>query len=348
MFVVNILILLYRIVAAIDAWNVARFLNEVDASGGGRLGRSKLPLSPLSVAGLLAVLIVIAGGPPRRRALQRARGRPRELRVHARARTPTCEEPSDTPDPDATTTARHDAADASDDARPDGGPRSRRPSAARPGTIAPELPAWDGKERLNILLVGVDQREGQSYFNTDTLIVASIDPKTNEVAMFQVPRDTVDVPVPANARNVWGSVYRGKINAWYANNRNRTDLWRGDKTQTRGFNALKALLGRAVRARHPLLRDGQLPGLPRRGEHAGRGPDQRPDPGRRERLPGRRRGHPGLHPGRPAAHERPRGADLRPLAAPRPGRRLRPRAAPAAGPGLAARADERAGRSWPT
>ena len=60
-FIANILILLYRIVAAVDAWNVARFLNNVDASGGGRLGRSKLPLSPLSVAGLLAVLIVIAG-----------------------------------------------------------------------------------------------------------------------------------------------------------------------------------------------------------------------------------------------------------------------------------------------
>ena len=51
------------------------------------------------------------------------------------------------------------------------------------------------------------------------------------------------MPVPANARSVWGSVYRGKINAWYANNRNRTDLWRGEKSQTRGFNALKALLG---------------------------------------------------------------------------------------------------------
>ena len=61
--------------------------------------------------------------------------------------------------------------------------------------------------------------------------------------MFQVPRDTVDVPVPPNARNVWGSTYSGKINSWYAFNRNRTDLWRGDTTRERGFNALKSLLG---------------------------------------------------------------------------------------------------------
>ena len=61
--------------------------------------------------------------------------------------------------------------------------------------------------------------------------------------MFQVPRDTSDVPVPANARPVWGSLYRGKINSWYAQNRVRTDLWRGSTSRTRGFNALKSLLG---------------------------------------------------------------------------------------------------------
>ena len=59
------------------------------------------------------------------------------------------------------------------------------------GTQAPSLPPWDGKERLNVLLVGVDQRNGDTFFNTDTLIVVSVDPKTKEVAMFQVPRDTV-------------------------------------------------------------------------------------------------------------------------------------------------------------
>ncbi len=61
--------------------------------------------------------------------------------------------------------------------------------------------------------------------------------------MFQVPRDMVDVPVPANARSVWGSVYRGKINSWFTANRGRTDLWPGKTGSARGFNSLKALLG---------------------------------------------------------------------------------------------------------
>jgi LCP family protein required for cell wall assembly len=246
---VNVVFLVYRVIAAIDAWNVARFLNEVDASGGGRLGRSKLPVSPISVAGLLAVVLLIAGGHV---AVARYNVLALDLVncVFSEDDSTTCQAPN-TPD-------QGDQGDAGDLGSPDasdaalGGP-TEAPSptdvvptpigSADTGTPAPTLPPWDGKQRLNILLVGVDQRNGDAFFNTDTLIVASIDPTTKEVAMFQVPRDTADVPVPANARSVWGSVYRGKINSWFAQNRNRTDLWPGDTARARGFNALKALLG---------------------------------------------------------------------------------------------------------
>ncbi len=239
-FIVNILILIYRIVAAVDAWNVARYLNEVDASGGGHLGKSKLPVSPLSIAGLLAVLIVIGGA---HLAVARYDLLAYDLVncVFSGTDDVSCDAPAETPDP-GQANVPSESPDASDEPTESAAPLETPISSAQ-GTIAPELPAWDGKERLNILLSGVDQRQGDTFFNTDTLIVASIDPKTGEVAMFQVPRDTVDVPVPANARSVWGSVYRGKINSWYAQNRNRSDLWRGDSDKERGFNALKALLG---------------------------------------------------------------------------------------------------------
>ena len=105
------------------------------------------------------------------------------------------------------------------------------------------IPPWDGKERLNILLIGADQRPNEGTFNTDTLIVVSIDPVTKQVAMFSLPRDTVDVPVPAGpARQVFGSVYRNKINAWWTNVHLRSDLFSGTK-KTRGFNGLKAIMG---------------------------------------------------------------------------------------------------------
>ena len=197
-------------------------------------------MSPLSIGGLIAVVLVIAGG---HIAVARYNLLATDLVncVFSEDDDPSCAEPTDSPDPADSPIAQ---ASESSSPQPTDTPEAV-PSVASgvTGTQAPSLPPWDGKERLNILLVGVDQRNGDSFFNTDTLIVASIDPKTKEVAMFQVPRDTSDVPVPANARPVWGSLYRGKINSWYAQNRVRTDLWRGSSSRARGFNALKSLLG---------------------------------------------------------------------------------------------------------
>jgi LCP family protein required for cell wall assembly len=105
------------------------------------------------------------------------------------------------------------------------------------------IPPWDGKERLNILLIGSDKRAGDRTYNTDTLIVVSIDPVTKQVAMFSLPRDTVDVPTPPGpARRAFGPVYSRKINAWLTQVRGRADLFPGNGA-TRGYNGLKAIMG---------------------------------------------------------------------------------------------------------
>jgi LCP family protein required for cell wall assembly len=119
------------------------------------------------------------------------------------------------------------------------------PESTPVGSAVPNvtIPPWDGKERLNILLIGADQRPGDRVFNTDTLIVVSIDPLTKQVAMFSLPRDTVDVPIPAGpARGVFGSSYSGKINGYWAAVRKRTDLYPG-KGNLPGYNGIKAVLG---------------------------------------------------------------------------------------------------------
>ena len=59
--VINVIAFLYRAAAAADAWNVARFLNQADASGDGRLGRARSAINPLSVAGLLAIVLIMGG-----------------------------------------------------------------------------------------------------------------------------------------------------------------------------------------------------------------------------------------------------------------------------------------------
>lgn len=86
-------------------------------------------------------------------------------------------------------------------------------------------PSWDGTERLNVLLIGVDQRQGETSFNTDTLIVASVDPVKGSVSMFSIPRDTVDFPVPASAQALYGSTYNNKINSYYSSAKANRDTF---------------------------------------------------------------------------------------------------------------------------
>lgn len=221
-FVGNLVALVYRAAAIVDAWAIARMLG----------GRAIQPLSSAvrnaglaSIASLCAVLLVMSG-------------------VHVAV-------------------ARYDlilsgtadcifnqgaaGCDSTDSPAPGDG-QSGVPAGS--GTPAPSLgpaatgsdvPQWDGKERLNILLLGADEQQGGH--RTDTMITVSIDPTTGQVVMFQLPRDTVDVPVPPGpARTVFGSVFSDKINAFFTYARARSDAFPGTQA-TRGYTGLKSILG---------------------------------------------------------------------------------------------------------
>ncbi len=230
--ILDVLALLYRVIATVDAWRVVAYLNAYAASGDGRLGRPRVPLSPASIAGLLGVVLVMAGAH-----VAVARYDLQAMNfvncVFDERGTAEC-----TGSPGATASPSPGGPSPSTDL---GGSPLPSPVGSPVGSASP-LPPWDGTERLNILLIGVDQRPNEGTFNTDTLLVVSVDPQTRRVAMFTLPRDTVDVPTPPVARAVFGSVYRGKINSWWLANHNRSDLWPGND-QTRGFAALKAILG---------------------------------------------------------------------------------------------------------
>ncbi len=75
-------------------------------------------------------------------------------------------------------------------------------SNLQPPTIAPVLPLndvsrWQGVERVNILLMGIDQRPDQDpdTARTDTLILLTIDPQSATAGMMSIPRDLY-VPLP--------------------------------------------------------------------------------------------------------------------------------------------------------
>jgi LCP family protein required for cell wall assembly len=54
---------------------------------------------------------------------------------------------------------------------------------------------WDGTERVNFLLIGLDSGPGRVDENTDTLLVASVDPVSRTAALISIPRDTGYVPL---------------------------------------------------------------------------------------------------------------------------------------------------------
>ena len=238
-FLLNLVALAYRLVAIVDAFRVTAYLNAFAVGGRGRLGRPRVALNPVSVAGLLAVILVMSGG---HAVVARydliALDALGDRCVFLGADTDEEECAAASPSPGG-------SGDPTDAPIESGTPE---PSVTEPpiqGTALPNatIPPWDGTERLNILLIGSDQRPREGTYNTDTLIVVSIDPGTRQVAMFSLPRDTVDVPMPSGPlRGAFGSVYTRKINAFFTSVRNRADLVPGTDA-TRGYNGLKLVLG---------------------------------------------------------------------------------------------------------
>jgi LCP family protein required for cell wall assembly len=239
-FVLNIIVLLYRLVAIVDAYRVALYLNSYAASGDGRLGPAKLPLNPLSIAGLFAIVLVMAGAHVAVARYDMVLMDVYESGCIFIGQTDERCELDQSPSPSSSPDGSANPSDA-----PPTVAASPTPEPSPVGTALPNvvIPPWDGKERLNILLIGSDQRPNEGFYNTDTLIVVSVDPETKKVAMFSLPRDVVDVPIPSGpAQQVFGTVYAGKINSWFGAIRNREDLYPGSN-RTRGYNGLKAVLG---------------------------------------------------------------------------------------------------------
>lgn len=212
LFVANLVALAYRAAAIIDAWAIARAIGSERS----RAPRSwLLSTGGLSLGGLVAVLLVMS--------LAHVAVAHYDLLL---AGTEDC-------------VFNAGAAGCG----PAGSPGPSAAESGAPGATGPVIPPWDGKQPLNILLIGADEQNGAH--NTDTMITVSIDPATNEVVMFTLPRDTVDVPIPPTntaARSIFGATYQGKINSYFIAAKDHPGAFPGTDT-TRGYTALKAIIG---------------------------------------------------------------------------------------------------------
>jgi LCP family protein required for cell wall assembly len=211
----NVILLGYRAIAIVDAYRTTALLNTSRRSRDPRVGRPRVRLNPLSVAGLLAVILVASG----------VHGAVAyyDLTAYDLLRTITDGgNGAATPTPVPTQAA------------------TPGPSASVSASATPAVPS----DRVNILLLGVDRRPADKTFNTDTMIVLSIDPQTRQIAMFSLPRDTVDVPLPRawGAYSYYGGLYPAKINSLWTRAQGSPSLFPFPDA-TRGPDALKGVLG---------------------------------------------------------------------------------------------------------
>ncbi len=84
-----------------------------------------------------------------------------------------------------------------------GPPVTPEPGATAPPTQPPPT------EMVNVLFVGIDRGTTRLNTNTDTLLLASFDPRTGRIVMISIPRDTAQVPLYN------GRTWPRKINALY-------------------------------------------------------------------------------------------------------------------------------------
>lgn len=71
-----------------------------------------------------------------------------------------------------------------------GGETESAGSASLDAETLAQLAPWDDPRRVTVLLMGIDQREGEAGpFPTDTMILLSIDPAGKTAAVLTIPRD---------------------------------------------------------------------------------------------------------------------------------------------------------------
>lgn len=100
---------------------------------------------------------------------------------------------------------------------------------------------WDGKERLNVLLLGSDAGVGRIGTRTDTMILVSVEPESGDVAMFHIPRNLTEAPLP-EGMGLWDcNCFPDILTHLWANGEWYPGAFPGP--QSPSVNALKAAVG---------------------------------------------------------------------------------------------------------
>lgn len=134
--------------------------------------------------------------------------------------------------------------------------RTPRPTPVPPGETpgptpvpTPEptpKPTWSTDGRLDLLLVGGDAGPGRFSLRTDTMILLSVDVASGRAAMFGIPRNMINVPLPDGPAEAFAcGCYNDLLNSLYVYAGAHPGLFRGE--ENRGYLALQDAVGELVR-----------------------------------------------------------------------------------------------------
>jgi LCP family protein required for cell wall assembly len=106
---------------------------------------------------------------------------------------------------------------------------------------------WAADGKLNILLAGVDEGVGRWSLRTDTMILLEVDIASGRSVMYGIPRNLENVPLPPEAANAFAChcfAYPNLLNALWRDAVNRPAAYPyAGSDYVRGFKALEGAVG---------------------------------------------------------------------------------------------------------
>ena len=105
-------------------------------------------------------------------------------------------------------------------------------------------PLVDG--RLDVLLIGADAGPGRWSLRTDTMIVLSVDVASGKAALFSIPRNMVNVPLPKETQGAFGcKCYPALLNSLYVYASAHPGQFPGNDS-VRGLRAVQLAIGTLI------------------------------------------------------------------------------------------------------
>ena len=113
-----------------------------------------------------------------------------------------------------------------------------------PTPSATPEPAWGDNGRLDLLLIGGDAGPGRFSLRTDTMVILSVEIRTGRAALFGVPRNLINVPLPDGPADSFDCrCFPDLLNSLFTYAIANPDVFPGDDEE-RGYRAVQEAIAK--------------------------------------------------------------------------------------------------------